>query len=405
MLIMYSRYKYFNPHQNKNFVFFSEITCPDCKSLFLCEQKDSTNTSNKELPHESDVEILSDSDSSRSSSVEVLLEDKATTNNPTEGMAVEASELTENSIFDTIIQSTNELMSKSGTNKNEESNSSKYKFNYVDFSDVDHRLKFYFYQTMFQDNNEQFKWIVKTKLYMDSTNKFVESGVLVMSSNKLYLMQIFSLDYAEDVSKWMRQLQIVPVENIDILEMLPYNVGICVHLKSYGRLLLILQDFLRCESFIKFLIQRKELPSECRIYREECREKLSISNDECSIEMVTIVNNVAVITDTFTNNFDTTVLYLTNEQLFLTNPVDDLHWLLPKSDCKITSNIASQNLNNLIEIKNLNDNRFSLCFLEETLNKVEVWDCMFETKGSMKYSLEKIDKSWSALFGVSLLSN
>lgn len=367
----------------------------------------STDDFKKELPHESDVEVISDSDSSRSSSVEVLLEDKATTKNGDDVMALEASELTENSIFDTIIQSTNELMSKTtpNPNLNEESSSSKYKFNYADFSDVDHRLKLYFYQTIFQENNEQFKWIVKTKLYVDSTNKFVESGVLLMSTSKLYLMQIFSLDYAEDISKWMRQLQVVPVENIDIVEMLPYNVGVCFHLKSHGRLLLILQDFLRCESFIQYLIQRKSLPTECRVYREECREKLTIGNGVCNIEMVTIVNNVTRITDTLTTNFDTTGLYLTNEQLFLTNPLDDLHWLIPKSNCNINSNIASQNLNNLIEIKNLSDNRFSLCFLEETLNKVEVWDCMFETKGSMKYCLEIIDTAWTALFGVSLLNN
>lgn len=356
-----------------------------------------TDAFKKELPHESDVEVISDS--SRSSSVEVLLECNKNTDDV---MALEASELVENSIFDTIIQSTNELMSKT-PNLNEDS--SKFKFNYVDFSDVDHRLKFYFYQAIFQDNNEQYKWIVKTKLYLDSTNKFVESGVLLMSTSKLYLMQIFSLDYAEDISKWMRQIQIVPVENIEIVEMLPYNVGVCFHLKSYGRLLLILQDFLRCESFIQFLIQRKALPTECRVYREECREKLSIGNGECDIGMVTIVNNVVRITDTVTNNFDTTALYLTNEQLFLTNPVEDLHWLIQKSNYNINSNIASQNLNNLIDIKNLSDNRFSLCFLEETLNKVEVWDCMFETKGSMKYCLEKIDTSWSALFGVSLLNN
>lgn len=359
---------------------------------------------NKELSQESDVEIISGSVSSRSSSVEILIGDNTATSDNSEKV-LEGSELKENSIFDTIIESTNELMSKTTLKDKKESTSSKYKFNYVDFSDVDHRLKLFFYQNMLQDGDEQFKLIVKSKLYIESTNSFIESGVLVMSTTKLYLLQIFSLDYAEDIGKWMRQLKIVPLENIEILEMLPYNVGLCLHVKSYGRLLLILQDFLRCKSFTQFLIQKKELPSECRIYREECRKELFATDDECVIEMLTIINNVNIIHEDCATKVDTTVLYLTKEKLFLTNPVGDLNWLLPKSNCKITSNIASQSINNLIEIKNRNDNRFSLCFMEETLNKAEVWDCMFETKGSMTYCLEKIDKSWSSLFGVSIVNN
>lgn len=358
-------------------------------------------TNNLNCPHDSDVEVISNSNSSRSSSVEVLIED----NNHRMTVAEEASELNKNSIFDTIIQSTNKLMSKSNNADYVDTNLAKYKFNYVNFSDVDHRLKFYFYQTMFQDSNEQFKCIVKSKLYIESKNKFVESGVIVISTKKIYVMQIFSLEYAEDVSKWMRLMQSIPLENIEIVEMLPHNVGLCFHLKSYGKLLLILQDSLRCESLITFLSLSKQLPAECRLYREECRDKLTNGNDKSILDMLTIVNNITVINDVSSSNFDTTVLFLTEDKLLLTDPASNLLWLLPKSDHNITTNFASQNLSNLIEIKNLSDNRFSLCFLEETLNKLEVWDCMFETKGSMEYCLQKIDTSWSALFGVSLLSN
>lgn len=350
------------------------------------------------------VDILSNSNSSKSSSVEVLPEEKPAPK-VIENLALEANEFTNNSIFDTIIESTNNLlMSKSQGNEKLSTNSNtKYKFNYVDFADVDHRIKLYFLQTKFQDSDEQFRWIVKTKLYIESSKKFVESGVIVMSTKYLYIMQIFSLDYVEDISKWMRQLNVVSIDNIDIVDLLPYNVGVCVHLKTNGSILLLLQDYLRCESFVNFMALRKELPSKCRLYREKCLHELT-TEDQNIINMLVIINNVTLITKTTSKNFDTTILYITQDTLHLNNS-DDFQWLLPKSDSNIKSSFASQSISNLIDIKNITDNRFSMCFLEETLNNEEVWDCMFETKGSLEYCLNKIDSSWSSIFGVSLLNN
>ncbi|KAL5282214.1 STK11IP family protein [Megaselia abdita] len=386
--------------------FQQDLTCPDCKSLFLCEQKDitSNNVIIKEIPHESDVEVISNSYSSRSSSVEVLPEEK-TKKPKIDEVVMDCNELQQTSIFDTIIQSTNKLMSRTIPRDSLNMSFSKYTFNYIDFSDVDHRLKLFLYQTMFQDSNEEMKWIVKTKYYIEATDKFVESGVLVMSSSKLYLFEIFSLDYAENVANWMRKLQSVPVENIEQFGKLPYNIGLWADLKSVGNLLLILQDSLRCKSLIEFLMTKQKLPYGCRLYRDECLEKLKSGTDKSDIEMLTIINNVGIVNDKIATNFDTTVLYLTNDNLFLMDPTTDFHWLIPNYKYNLTSNIASQSLTNLVEINNVSDNRFSLCFLEETLNKLEVWDCMFETKGSMEYCLLKIDNSWSALFGVSLLNN
>lgn len=81
-----------------------------------------------------------------------------------------------------------------------------YRFSYTDFDTVDHRLKLFLYQNIFEDDNEHLKWLVKGKMCYDSnyaavdertTTNFVSAstifnGIFVMSTTKFYIMQIFA---------------------------------------------------------------------------------------------------------------------------------------------------------------------------------------------------------------------
>lgn len=70
----------------------------------------------------------------------------------------------------------------------------KFKFSYTDFENVDHRLKLFLYQNIFEDDNEHLKWLVKAKIFNDNTNQtsdaVIISGVFVMSTTKFYILQI-----------------------------------------------------------------------------------------------------------------------------------------------------------------------------------------------------------------------
>lgn len=72
----------------------------------------------------------------------------------------------------------------------------KFKFSYTDFSNVDHRLKLFLYTSIFEDDGEHLKWLVKGKIFNDnnshtsqSTDSII-SGIFVMSTTKFYVLQI-----------------------------------------------------------------------------------------------------------------------------------------------------------------------------------------------------------------------
>lgn len=70
-----------------------------------------------------------------------------------------------------------------------------FKYSYTDFDNVDHRLKAFFYQNIFEDNNEQFKWLVKGRLLNDNqiddkSKNTIFDGMFLMSTTKFYIFQI-----------------------------------------------------------------------------------------------------------------------------------------------------------------------------------------------------------------------
>lgn len=87
-------------------------------------------------------------------------------------------------------------MSKS-VRESSETTCDKFKFSYTDFSSVDHRLKLFLYQNIFEDDGEHLKWLVKGKIFNDnnsqpsqSSESAIVSGIFVMSTTKFYVLQI-----------------------------------------------------------------------------------------------------------------------------------------------------------------------------------------------------------------------
>lgn len=96
-----------------------------------------------------------------------------------------------------LFQSTNLLMKKTPTKVTESPSKNQpfeaYKYSYKDFSVVDHRLKLYLCQSVFDDENETFKWLVQGRIYdeNDDCNNFVGfNGIFLMSTTKFYIFKI-----------------------------------------------------------------------------------------------------------------------------------------------------------------------------------------------------------------------
>lgn len=70
-----------------------------------------------------------------------------------------------------------------------------YKFSYTNFDIVDHRLKLFLYQNLFEDDNEHLKWLVKGRMLMDSTTISNFNGIFVMSTTKFYVLQVTGAEW------------------------------------------------------------------------------------------------------------------------------------------------------------------------------------------------------------------
>lgn len=67
-----------------------------------------------------------------------------------------------------------------------------FRFSYTQFDEVDHRLKLYLYAKLFEDDNEQLKWLVKGELL---TDKWMGQGVFVLSTTKFYALQVIGAEW------------------------------------------------------------------------------------------------------------------------------------------------------------------------------------------------------------------
>lgn len=130
-----------------------------------------------------------------------------------------------------------------------------FKFCYSEFDDVDHRLKLYLYQNIFEDNNEHLKWLVKGLLFSDvancDPNGNLQPAIFVMSTTKWYVLHIVGQE-SDDVGKWLKRQTFGTIDRVEMARVLPWKVGITFSIKFLGNIHLILQDIMRTDSLLLF---------------------------------------------------------------------------------------------------------------------------------------------------------
>lgn len=83
-------------------------------------------------------------------------------------------------------------MSRSQRSPTAASTCDPFRFSYTQFDDVDHRLKTYLHLKVFEDKNEQLKWLVKGELFAD---KWSGTGIFVLSTTKFYAFEIIGAEW------------------------------------------------------------------------------------------------------------------------------------------------------------------------------------------------------------------
>ncbi|CAD7085916.1 unnamed protein product [Hermetia illucens] len=304
------------------------------------------------------------------------------------------------SMFGGLFQSTNILMSRS--QKQDEITCDKFKFSYTDFSDADHRLKLHLFQNVFEDSNENFKWLVKGKIFSEVGGNVFE-GVMVMSTTRFYVMEIYGPE-RDDISKWLKRVASVKVDRIESVELLPWKIGLSFTLKGLTTYLILLQDILRTDSLLLYFANNP-LPDDCTLgyqISQKILKKIAYFTNEEQLRMVSILNRCEISSDAIQKTLSPTGFFASDTHLYLTTT--NFSWLFNNSNDNLELGHV-QLMSNLIEVDRPEKNVFSMNFLDEDQDKYELWKCSFETEDNAESCLNAIGQSWEKLFGVPLTSN
>ncbi|XP_039948966.1 uncharacterized protein LOC120767218 isoform X2 [Bactrocera tryoni] len=368
-----------------------------------------TSSSDELLSKSAEQAILRNllaAESFSSHSPEPIITQTKSANGSTNGQSTQGIKKEESnkvsSMFGALVQTTNSLMSSSRkSNSQADQKCEPYKFNYTDFNDVDHRLKLYFYQTKF-DENEQFKWLARGRIYNDNT-KTLCAGIVVMSTCKCYLMEAFGPEN-EDVAKWLRLLVSVTADRLECIQLLPWKLGLAFTLRDWGNFQLLLQDILRTDSLLLYFANNS-LPSLCELkYQPTALLMKRINNavNDEQLKMCALLNACTVTCGQAKRNLSTCTLLTTDTHLCISSSKFD--WLTTSDADAEVEICMKQLMSNLVEVEQIDANTFLINYLDETQDLSEIWQCTFETQENADSCLNAIAQSWEKLFGVSLLN-
>ncbi|XP_017153705.1 serine/threonine-protein kinase 11-interacting protein isoform X1 [Drosophila miranda] len=304
--------------------------------------------------------------------------------------------------FASVFQSTNLLMSSSKKLIDSEASSGStssgmhpYKFNYSNFNDIDHRLKLYFYQTKFKEQDEHFKWLAKGWIYNEQTQTLTE-GLVVMSTCKLYLMEAFGAPH-DDVSKWLRQLISVTVDRLVSIGVLPWKLGLSFSLRDWGGFVLLLHDMLRTDSLLLYM-QENALPSQCQVLQQSSAVLKSVSSEP--VKMCAILASCHWSCNEEKGlSFEPCLLLTTDSHLYISGN-GKWDWLSAKTQESALEPSLTQPMSNLVDVERLSDVEYVINFIDETENKCEMWKLNFETYANAECCLNAVGQTWEQLFGV-----
>lgn len=159
-----------------------------------------------------------------------------------------------------LFQSTNLLMSRSAKSVPQDHEPcDEFKFSYTNFDSVDHRLKLYLYQNIFEDDNEHLKWLVKGKLFNDSSasepDAELQPAIFVMSTTKWHILNIIGRE-SDNLSKWLKRQASGTIDRVETIRVLPWKIGVTFTIKFLGNIHFLLQDIMRTDSLLLFFASK-----------------------------------------------------------------------------------------------------------------------------------------------------
>ncbi|XP_058119766.1 serine/threonine-protein kinase 11-interacting protein [Anopheles coustani] len=313
------------------------------------------------------------------------------------------------SVLGGLFQSTNMLMAKNPKGKSDESLLKKFfepiRYNYNDFANVDHRLKLYLYQNLFEDANESLKWLVSCIVFDD--NRVDEwpsgfDGLFIMSTTKFYVMKKVAAEN-DDPSTWMKKHITGTINRVGIAQPLPWKIGFKFIISAIGGVHLVLQDIVRTDKLMLFF-NENPLPQYCTLDYQPSdllNGKLRKAAGGESVKMVMVINFCDVLSNDELQSVQLSTLVVTENKLMLT---PDITWLNESSAYPIEPKFT-QLLTNIVELEDVNELSCRLNYMDEKEDKYETWSLDFATSTAKESTVSTICHLWENIFGVPLMND
>ncbi|XP_062545244.1 serine/threonine-protein kinase 11-interacting protein isoform X2 [Armigeres subalbatus] len=308
-----------------------------------------------------------------------------------------------------LFQSTNMLMSKTPKPiKSDPPTNLPFepiKYSYADYANVDHRLKLYLYQNLFEDTNETLKWLVSCVIFDENQlDKWPTGfdGLFIMSTTKFYVMKKIASEN-HDPSSWMKKHLSGTIDRVGIAQVLPWKIGMKFFISAVGGIHIILQDILRTDCLILFFADNP-LPEYCTFdYQpsELLTNKLGKATGGEMVKILMVINFCEVLSDDVLQSLQLCTLLLTDSQLYL---APDIKWLNENSKYQIEPKYT-QLMSNLIELEDIHSLSCRLNFIDEKEDKYETWRIDFATVTAKESVVSTICNSWQKIFGVPLINS
>uniref|UniRef100_A0A182SGH1 Serine/threonine-protein kinase 11-interacting protein n=1 Tax=Anopheles maculatus TaxID=74869 RepID=A0A182SGH1_9DIPT len=313
------------------------------------------------------------------------------------------------SVLGGLFQSTNMLMAKNPKGKSDDSLLKKFyepiRYSYNDFANVDHRLKLYLYQNLFEDVHESLKWLVSCVIFDDNRVEEWPSGfdgLFIMSTTKFYIMKKVAAEN-DDPSTWLKKHLSGTIDRVGIAQSLPWKIGIKFIISAIGGVHIILQDILRTDNLMLFF-NENPLPQYCTVDYQPSdllNGKLKKAAKDEQVKMVVIINFCDVLLLDELESVQLSTLIITESHLMLTS---DIRWLNESSAYPVEPKF-SQLMTNVVELEDLNELSCRLNYMDEQEDRYETWRLDFATSTAKESTVNTICHLWEKIFGVPLVND
>uniref|UniRef100_A0A2M4B9R5 Putative serine/threonine-protein kinase 11-interacting protein n=1 Tax=Anopheles marajoara TaxID=58244 RepID=A0A2M4B9R5_9DIPT len=360
--------------------------------------------SNKPNEEESTITVTGQESMNESSRIEQKTSTETMSN--CMEIATKADNTMLSSVLGVVLQSTNMLMAKTPKGKTEEGSVKMFyepiRYNYNDYSNVDHRLKLYLYQSLFEDINESLKWLVSCIVFDD--NRADEwpagfDGLFIMSTTKFYVMKKVAAEN-DDPTTWLKKHIAGTIDRVGIAQPLPWKIGIKFIVSAIGGVHVVLQDILRTDKLMLFF-NENPLPPYCTLDYQPSdllNSKLKKAANGDAVKMVMIVNFCDVVSNDELQSVQLSTLVITSKHLML---VPDIRWINESSAYPVVPKFT-QLVIDIVELEEMNDFSCRLHYANEQEDKEETWSLIFATETAKESTVNTISQLWENFFGVSM---